>query len=387
MFCTGGKPIEDCHHVVCRELNFSKFRIAVAIDSAETGGHTVSFDINGGEGTVPVSRRVIEGGNLALPGAGGFFRGEYGFDGWNTMADGSGSNFNAGATFTPTDSVTLFAVWRLGEPPPSGTALADWLARLQANAQTCGSYVLQVNDDESTVPLTLSFPDRTGITVTLVGNGSRRVGLSSNGSVFTVGPGVTLVLESGVTLMGRPSNNAPLVWVNEGGTLVMNSGARVTGNTNNNGGVQVGGGGTFAMNGGEIVGNAGNGVYVETGGTFAMQGGEISGNSANGNGGGVYVAWNSTFAMQGGTVSGNSAGNDGGGVNVASGGTFRISNGVIYGGNAGGGLANTANLAGAALSNNGTAHRGIFRNGVFDAEGILSTTDNTIRVEGGNLQP
>jgi len=74
---------------------------------------TVSFDANGGTGMVP-ARVVNMGSSLILPGGGGFSRTGFIFEGWNARADGTGANFNAGTTFTPTDNITLYARWHPG---------------------------------------------------------------------------------------------------------------------------------------------------------------------------------------------------------------------------------------------------------------------------------
>ena len=69
------------------------------------------------------------------------------------------------------------------------------------------------------------------------------------------------------------------------------------------GGVYVGQGCTFIMDGGSIYGNStmdncqGGGVYVGQGATFTMNGGTINENISTGNGSGVYVADNSTFSF------------------------------------------------------------------------------------------
>jgi len=72
---------------------------------------TVSFSRNGGTGTEPDPRTVIEGTNITLPSGDGLSRSGFAFGGWNTGADGSGDNFDAGSTFTPTGNVTLYARW------------------------------------------------------------------------------------------------------------------------------------------------------------------------------------------------------------------------------------------------------------------------------------
>jgi hypothetical protein len=111
------------------------------------------------------------------------------------------------------------------------------------------------------------------------------VSLDSNGSLFTVGSGVTLVLDNNVTLLGRDTNNVPLITVS-GGSLEMKTGSKISGNaTHEGGGVEAAYGSTFTMSGGEISGNTatslGGGVCVENG-AFTKQGGIIYGSDADG---------------------------------------------------------------------------------------------------------
>jgi len=123
---------------------------------------------------------------------------------------------------------------------------------------------------------------------------------------------------------------------------------------------------------------------------LSMHGGTISNNEATGNGGGVYISSSSYFNMHNGTISGNYAqGSSGGGGVAASGGYFRIMNGVIYGREAAPPeLANTGNNA--ALYSGGYyaySHRGIFSGTNFTSLGDLSSTNDTIQVQNGNLKP
>ncbi|MDR1219256.1 MAG: hypothetical protein LBK73_06545 [Treponema sp.] len=174
--------------------------------------------------------------------------------------------------------------------------LTETLSWLAANAANSTHYTLSLTRNETITAQTLSYSGM-NITITLKGKSEERiVSLSGNGSLFTVASGVTLILDSGVTLRGHNSNNTSLVMVNSGGNLVLKDGAKITGNR---------------------ASYYGGGVYVY-GGTFTMSGGEISGNTASSpySGGGVFV----------------------------NGGTFiKQSGGIIYGSNATNALKNTAN--------------------------------------------
>jgi hypothetical protein len=225
---------------------------------------------------------------------------------------------------------------------PANLSFEDALKWFNGNLVTNTAYTLTLNRDETIAPSTFSNAG-SPLSITIRGDTEERtISLSESGSLFTVGSGVTLILENNITLQGRSDNTASLVRVNNG-TLEMRSGSKISDNTSSyGGGVYVNG--AFTMNGGEISGNTassgnGGGVYFAYG-RFTMSGGTISGNTASsGNGGGVYV--NGTFTMSGGEISDNTA-SSGGGVFVSSDGTFtKQTGGVIYGSN-GGNLKNTA---------------------------------------------
>jgi hypothetical protein len=267
-----------------------------------------------------------------------------------------------------------------------------------ASITTAGTYTIRVAADQElaghseTDTTRENFLNVSGTNITLIAADTNKpvtIQLSSNGRIFTVASGVTLTLETGITLQGRNesnggNNNAPVVSITSGGVLNMKNGSAITGNTNTttlstntSGGVNISMNGTFNMDGGIISGNrstANSGVGgvsvanpsnftmnsgtisdnhatgtnsgggVRTMGTFIMNDGTISGNSTTGttssNGGGVFVA-SLTFTMNGGTISGNTA-RDGGGVYVTgTGSTFTMNDGIISGNtasNSGGGV-------------------------------------------------
>jgi hypothetical protein len=177
---------------------------------------------------------------------------------------------------------------------PGNLSLAESLTWIGNNAADGGDYTITLSANETIAPKTLSYSGK-NVSITMTGGATERtVYLSSMGSIFTVGSGVTLMLGGNVTLQGRSDNTAELVKVNSGGTLVMNTGSKVSGNSNSFYG-------------------AGVGIY---GGTFIMEGGTISNNTITGSGvggAGVYL-WpssnseeRSVFTMNGGTISGNTA--------------------------------------------------------------------------------
>jgi hypothetical protein len=236
-------------------------------------------------------------------------------------------------------------------------------------------YVINVTKDFEAGASNPTFGSAEYIDVTINGNG-KTISLESNsdGSLLRINDGQTVTIEN-LNLQGKNGNDASLVYIGDNGTLTMKSGT-ISGNS------------SYADGGGVYV----NGdVYTMSGGTFIMNGGTISGNSGVGGGGGVYVKSYGEFTMNGGTISGNSATSEGGGVYVY--GTFNMTNGIIYGTEADTPLNNTApNSGSAALCVQGTAQYGTLNaNGEFKphepvADSYLQTTNNTIKVSGGNLE-
>jgi len=248
---------------------------------------------------------------------------------------------------------TLTIVFSDPMPRPAlGNTLAEQLEWLRGNAQDDGRYAIRLTGGEYISPAQAALPSgRTNLAITLIASAQSEIRLSANGSLFTVGSGLTFVLGENITLVGRSidgnggeDNTAPLVQVNSGGILEMNAGARITGNTATGtdlgGGVLVADNATFIMRGGEISENTASGVrssggvrVIGTGSTFTMYAGKISGNTAAAPGGfrsgGVSVAAYAMFTMRGGKISDNSllTNMGSGGVIVMDTATF-----VMYGG-------------------------------------------------------
>jgi len=78
---------------------------------ADKARYTVTFSVNGGTGTAPAAQSVYSGSYITLPGGSGLSKTNATFGGWNTTASGTGTNYNAGASYSPTANVTLYAKW------------------------------------------------------------------------------------------------------------------------------------------------------------------------------------------------------------------------------------------------------------------------------------
>ena len=268
--------------------------------------YTVSFEANGGT-PAPQTKTIINNHRVTEPPL--MTKTDYYFAGWYKEAAFNNLwDFNYDYV---TQNTTLYAKWGQPVTVNQGTTLLEKLQWLASNAESYGTYILEINSNESLAPRYLSYGKK-NITIQLIGiGGVRTIELNGSGSLFTISGGVTLVLNENIVLKGKANNNNSLIYVYSYSNLIMHGGT-ISGNT-----------ASF---------NYGGGVCVN-GGTFTMTGGTISGNTAyNGGGGGVYV-WRGTFTMTGGTISGNTVPYYGGGVYVDAnnGGTFTMTGGIITG--------------------------------------------------------
>jgi uncharacterized repeat protein (TIGR02543 family) len=95
--------------------------------------YTVSFNTNGGTGGSTASQTRNYNTSAALT-TNGFTRTGYNFTGWNTAANGSGTSYANGASYTITANATLYAQWVVGDcSSPCGTI---------ASGATCTAYSL-----------------------------------------------------------------------------------------------------------------------------------------------------------------------------------------------------------------------------------------------------
>lgn len=91
---------------------------------------TITFNANGGSGTVPSTISTYVGVANTIP-SNSLTRTGYAFNGWNTASDGSGTAYATGSTITPTGNVTLYAQWETTYVKPE---IQNLLAFRTANA-------------------------------------------------------------------------------------------------------------------------------------------------------------------------------------------------------------------------------------------------------------
>ena len=129
--------------------NVTLYAVWVPVD------YTLSYDLNGAAGTPPTSQTVAYNTTTivtsSVPTRTGF-----GFTGWNTATDGSGTSYASGATTAAiTANVTLYAIWTPDEvtttttsttvpestttTAPTPTPVTYWTVSFDPNGATSGS--------------------------------------------------------------------------------------------------------------------------------------------------------------------------------------------------------------------------------------------------------
>jgi hypothetical protein len=73
--------------------------------------NTLSFSANGGTGSI-ANITDLNGRSVTIPAADDLTRTNYIFSGWNTAADGSGTSFMVGDSYTLSENRDIFAQWR-----------------------------------------------------------------------------------------------------------------------------------------------------------------------------------------------------------------------------------------------------------------------------------
>lgn len=77
--------------------------------------YKLSYNANGGEGTVPDEASFMKGASVTVENQGDLKKGKAEFTGWNTQADGNGTSYAAGQEVTLEADTTLYAQWKEAE--------------------------------------------------------------------------------------------------------------------------------------------------------------------------------------------------------------------------------------------------------------------------------
>ena len=156
--------------------------------------YSVSFNINEGTGGVPTTQNVSSGTVITLPGGSLFSKTGYNFTGWNTKADGTGTNYDAGSSYTVTGNITLFANWVLKPADQQGFNLTPGIYKLGGgdyftfNSDGTCSYTAGSNHNLGTYRISYNYPNNNTVIITWLSTG-RTTTLSITGPGMVTDPG------------------------------------------------------------------------------------------------------------------------------------------------------------------------------------------------------
>ena len=92
-------------------LNLSKISITYQSNNPGTPTYTVTYNANGGTGTVIDNHNYHLNDEVTVLGASGMSRTGHTFDHWDTQADDEGTDYAVGDIFNITENMTLYAQW------------------------------------------------------------------------------------------------------------------------------------------------------------------------------------------------------------------------------------------------------------------------------------
>lgn len=104
-------PVESVYSF---SMPASNVTVTATFKAATPAAYTVTYDANGAtSGTVPTDSTSYDANAsvTVLGNTGNLVKTDYTFAGWNTAADGTGTDYAADATFTITADTTLYAKW------------------------------------------------------------------------------------------------------------------------------------------------------------------------------------------------------------------------------------------------------------------------------------
>jgi uncharacterized repeat protein (TIGR02543 family) len=85
--------------------------IPINLNNVDIQAYTVTFNANGGIGTVPAAQTVRAASGITLPAGSALINGDRIFGGWGIDASGSSVVYNAGTRYTVTGDIILYAKW------------------------------------------------------------------------------------------------------------------------------------------------------------------------------------------------------------------------------------------------------------------------------------
>ena len=129
--------------------------VSINVSIPAKPSYTVSYNLNGGEGTAPSSQTKWYGTTLTLSSTVPTRTG-YNFLGWSTSSTATTATYGAGGSYTSNAAATLYAVWELAYATPVISNLTAVRCDASGNATAIGRYAKVSFDWELDPALTLA---------------------------------------------------------------------------------------------------------------------------------------------------------------------------------------------------------------------------------------
>jgi len=196
--------------------------------------YVVTFNSNSSTSGSPSAATVTQassGANVTLATQGNLARTGYSFGGWNTLADGTGTNYSSGATYLPSQNITLYANW----------SVDTYTVTFDGNSNTSGS---APSNQTKTYDVTLVLSSNSG---SLARTGYTLAGWNSNsagtGTSYALGGNYTT--NAGTTLYAQWTADSLTITFNSQSGSAISNGSTTTGGTVTNPGNPTRDGFTF----------------------------------------------------------------------------------------------------------------------------------------------
>lgn len=209
---TGTNALKVTFSETSNQVGFESLSIVYTGGSVPTPTtYTVTYDANGGEGTMtdPDSPYAESATVTTLNNT--FTRDGYTFASWNTETDGSGTDYDEGATFTIAENTTLYAIWE--EASAHGTYVVMEPGTNGSNAVVNNKAAIKVGTSKVGGDMTITVPAHTTKIKLYAAAWNGVSGLSLNISGATVSPSsIALTADAGIasnspfTLVGSESD-------------------------------------------------------------------------------------------------------------------------------------------------------------------------------------
>ena len=295
--------VEEKYAFIIEKQDENNIKIEYIENPEDVEVYTITYYANDGTDTI-VSQSKTKGEDITLRNGTGFGREGYKLVRWNTSADGNGTSYELGATYSENAALTLYAIWEITYYT-SNAGFFDTLAEA-VEATSSGDTIKAVNDITDTSVVTINkdiIINPNGKTITM----ENYITVNNGCSLKVVGEGIIqrtterIIQNSGIVIIGNEdSENLKIKGVDycitNSGIVELNSGILECSSVITQSKGRVINGGSAKIFGGKIIAHG----YGFLGKDLEMTAGEIDSQYA---GIGVYSPTDvATINISGGTI-------------------------------------------------------------------------------------